>query len=334
MQKSTFWQRLTKKTEFYIFLVFIAAIAIIEVVSGGQLSEPNQVVSILRAMIVDGLLGLACLMVIITGGFDLSFPTVATFSASLATTICVQMGWCDTSALAGILLAILIGAVLGALNGVLIAYLHLNTMLVTLSSSTFFLGLAMGVFKFKEISANLPLGLRKFGEWSLFEVQSSTGLNASMSGIFLIFIGMALVVSFVLRKTMYGRSLYAIGGSEIAAERSGFNVKLIKFSLYVVVGALSGFAGITRTCLARQAVFKSLLNREFTIIPEVILGGGSFFGGEGTVFGTVVSVALITLVTNSMLLIGIDTYWQKFFNGVVIIIGIMVSSLQAKRNKG
>lgn len=333
MQKSTRLQRLTKRTEFYIFLVFIAAIIAIYIASGGQLAEPNQIVTILRAMIVDGILGMACLIVIVGGGFDLSFPTVAAFSSCLSAAICVKFGWSDTTAWAGILLAIGIGAVLGMLNGLLISYFNLNTMLVTLSTSTFFLGLALGVFQLKEISAQLPKGLRAFGEWSLFEVTSSTGITSSMSGIFLIYVITAILVSLVLNKTMFGRALYAIGGSEIAAERAGYPVKKIKFILYTVVGAMSGFAGILRVCLARQAIPKALLNREFVIIPAVILGGGSFFGGEGTVFGTVTAIGLITLVTNSMLLVGIDTYWQKLFNGLVIIIGITVSSLKAKKSK-
>jgi len=332
MRKSTAWERLTKRTEFWIFIVLLVANVAIYFVSGGQLAEPNQIVSILRAMIVDGLLGMACLIVIVAGGFDLSFPTVAAVSSCLATSICVQYGLSASDPWAGILLSIVLGAVLGMLNGVLIAHFHLNTMLVTLSSATFFLGLALGIFKLKEISATLPNGLRAFGQWSLFEVSSSAGIKSSMSGIFLIYVFIALIVAFVLKKTMFGRALYSIGGSEIAAERAGYKVERIKFILYSLVGAMSGFAGIIRVCLAQQAIPKALLNREFVIIPAVILGGGSFFGGEGTVFGTVTSIALITLVTNSMLLIGIDSYWQKFFNGIVIIIGITVSSLQAKKN--
>lgn len=334
MTKSTAWQRLTRRTEFWIFLVLIVAIVGIYFVSDGQLAEPNHIVTILRAMIVDGLLGMACLIVIVAGGFDLSFPTVAACASCIATSICVSLGWSSTNPLAGIILSIIIGAVLGMLNGLLIAHFHLNTMLVTLSSSTFFLGIALGILKLREISADLPNGLRQFGEWSLFEVSSSSGIKSSMSGIFIIYVLTAIIVAVVLRQTMFGRALYSIGGSEIAAERAGYNVEKIKFVLYTVVGAMSGFAGIIRVCLAQQAIPKALLNREFVIIPAVILGGGSFFGGKGTVFGTVTAIALITLVTNSMLLIGVDSYWQKFFNGLVIIIGIMVSSLQAKRNKG
>ena len=86
-----------------------------------------------------------------------------------------------------------------------------------------------------------------------------------------------------------------------------------------------------RVCLASQSIPKALVGKEMNIIPAVILGGASIFGGEGSVFGTVCAISIITVVSNSMLLIGIDTYWQDLFNGVVILIGITVSALQAMR---
>ena len=333
MKKSTAFQRLLKRTEFYIFLVLIALIVVIQAVSGGQLMEPNIVLTILRTMVVDGLFALGCLMVMVSGGFDMSFPAIAALSYSLATTICLNNGWCATNAWAGFLMSTAFGAVLGMLNGVIISNFALNTMLVTLGTQTFFTGLSMGLFELKEITSTLPKGLRTFGEWSLFEVQNSAGLTASMTGLFLILIAVAIIVSFVLNKTMFGRALYAIGGNEISAERAGFNVKKTKFILYTVVGALAGFTGMIRVCMARQSIPKALVNKEMTIIPAVILGGASIYGGEGSVFGTMTAIAIISLVSNSMLLVGIDTYWEKFFNGLIILIGITISSLQAKRNK-
>ena len=333
MKKSTALQRLLKRTEFYIFLVLIALIVVIQAVSGGQLMEPNIVLTILRTMVVDGLFALGCLMVMVSGGFDMSFPAIAALSYSLATTICLNNGWCATNAWAGFLMSTAFGAVLGMLNGVIISNFALNTMLVTLGTQTFFTGLSMGLFELKEITSTLPKGLRTFGEWSLFEVQNSAGLTASMTGLFLILIAVAIIVSFVLNKTMFGRALYAIGGNEISAERAGFNVKKTKFILYTVVGALAGFTGMIRVCMARQSIPKALVNKEMTIIPAVILGGASIYGGEGSVFGTMTAIAIISLVSNSMLLVGIDTYWEKFFNGLIILIGITISSLQAKRNK-
>jgi len=326
-------KRMTRRTEFYIFLVLIVMCAIIEIVSKGQLFEPNTVVTILRTMVVDGMFAMCTLVVMISGGFDLSFPAIAALAYSLSTTICLKLGWCQTNAWAGFLLAIVIGWILGMLNGWIIANFKLNTMIVTLGTQTFFTGITMGLLELKEITSTLPVGFRTLGESYLFEVHNSAGLRSTMTTMFLFFVALCIITSFILNKTMFGRALYAIGGNEVSAERAGYNVKKVKFLLYSTVGAVSGFIGMIRVCMARQSVPKALVGREMTIIPAVILGGASIFGGEGSVFGTVSAIAIISVVSNSMLLVGIDTYWQDFFNGLVILIGVTVSAVQAMRQK-
>ena len=324
-------KRLTGRTEFWIFLVLIIMCVLIQIRSGGQLIQPSTIVTILRSMCVDGMFAMVCLLVMVSGGFDLSFPAVAALAYSLATTLCLNFGWCQTNPLAGFLLAILIGTVLGMLNGLIISNFKLNTMIVTLGTQTLFTGISMGLLKLKEITSTLPAGLKSTGEASLFTVTDAYGRSHTMTAMFIPFVIMCLVTSFVLNKTMFGRALYAIGGNEVSAERAGYNVKRIKFILYTVVGAVSGFIGMVRVCMARQAIPKAMIGKEMTIITAVILGGASIFGGEGSVFGTVCAVAIITVVSNSMLLIGIDSYWQDFFNGLIILIGVTVSAIQAMR---
>jgi simple sugar transport system permease protein len=324
-------KRTTKRTEFWIFLVLIIMCVAIQIASGGQLLESSTVVTILRSMVVDGMFAMVCLIVMVSGGFDLSFPAVAALAYSLSTTICVNMGWSETNAWAGFIMAIVIGAVLGMLNGWIISNFKLNTMIVTLATQTLFIGISMGLLELKEITSKLPLGFRTFGESYLFEVKSSAGLRSTMTTMFIPFVIICIITSLVLNRTMFGRALYAIGGNETSAERAGYNVKRVKFWLYVAVGATCGFIGMVRVCMARQSIPKALVGQEMTIIPAVILGGASIFGGEGTVFGTICAVGIITVVSNSMLLIGIDSYWQDFFNGIVILVGVTVSAIQAKR---
>ena len=327
-------KRMTGKTEFWIFIVLIMMCLFIQFRSGGQLFQPNTIVTILRSICVDGMFAMVCLMVMVSGGFDLSFPAVAALSYSLATTLCLNNGWCQTNPAAGFLLAMLIGTVLGMFNGVIISNFKLNTMIVTLATQTLFTGISMGVLKLKEITSTLPAGLKAVGEASLFTVTDAYGRTHKMTAMIIPFIILCLITSFILNKTMFGRALYAIGGNEVSAERAGYNVKRVKFILYMVVGAVSGFIGMVRVCMARQAIPKAMIGKEMTIIPAVILGGASIFGGEGSVFGTVCAVAIITTVSNSMLLIGIDSYWQNFFNGLIILIGVTVSAIQAmRRNK-
>lgn len=324
-------KRTTKRTEFWIFLVLIFMCFAIQGASGGQLFESSTVVTILRSMVVDGMFAMICLIVMVSGGFDLSFPAIAALSYSLSSTICVNMGWSETNAWAGFIMATIIGAVLGMLNGWIISNFKLNTMIVTLATQTLFTGICMGLLELKEITSKLPHGFRTFGESYLFEVTNSAGLRSTMTTMFIPFVLLCILTSFVLNKTMFGRALYAIGGNEVSAERAGYNVKRVKFFLYIAVGAAAGLIGMVRVCMARQSIPKALVGEEMIIIPAVILGGASIFGGEGTVFGTICAVAIITVVSNSMLLIGIDSYWQDFFNGIVILIGVTVSAIQAKR---
>lgn len=324
-------RRMTRKTEFYIFLVLVVMCIAIQIISGGQLFEANSIVDIARSMTIIGMFALINLTVVISGGFDLSFPTLASLSYSASTTICLMMGWAQESAWIAFLLAGVIGLILGMVNGFIISRFKLNTMIVTLGTQTLFLGISMGLLQLGEITSTLPLGLRRFGEDTLFEVFSSTGMRSTMPTAFLFLVVLMILIWFVLKFTMFGRSLYAIGGNEISAERAGINVKKTKFWLYAFVGLAAGIIGMLRVTMVRQAIPKGLNGWDLKVIPAVILGGASIYGGEGSVFGTLVAVVLITVISNSLLLIGIDSYWQDFFNGFVILAGVTISAVQAKR---
>lgn len=330
MNKAAF-KRMTRRTEFYIFLVLIIMCLLIQIISGGKLFEVGRICDIMRALVVDGMFSMCCLVVMISGGFDLSFPAVSALAYSLSTTICLKFGWCETNPLAGFAMTVVFGFILGMFNGWIISNFKLNTMIVTLGTQTFFTGISMGLFELKEITSTLPKGFRALGDAYLFQWTNEAGITSNMTVTIIFLVIFIALTSFILNKTMFGRALYAIGGNEVSAERAGYNVKRVKFLLYSFVGAAAGFTGMIRVCLARQSIPKALINKEFTIIPAVILGGASIFGGEGTVFGTVTAMTLITVVTNSMLLIGINSTWQDFFKGLVILIGITVSAVQAKR---
>jgi len=324
-------RRFMRKTEFYLLIILVAVCIAIQIISGGQLFEANTIVDIARSMIIFGMFALINLMVVISGGFDLSFPTLASLTYSAVATITLEMGWGQESAWIAILLAGVIGLLLGMVNGFIISRFKLNTMIVTLGTQTLFLGISMGLFQFREITSKLPQGLKNFGEDWLFEVFSSAGLRSAMPSVFLMFVVLAVLVWFILKRTMFGRSLYAIGGNEVSAERTGINVKSTKFWLYAFVGLVAGIVGITRVCMVQQSIPKALNGWDLKVIPAVILGGASIYGGEGSVFGTLIAVTLMTVISNSLLLIGIGSIWQDFFNGLVILVSVAVSAVQAKR---
>jgi simple sugar transport system permease protein len=127
---------------------------------------------------------------------------------------------------------------------------------------------------------------------------------------------------------MLGRGIYAIGGDEAAAERAGFNVRAIKMFLYCLVGALAGVTGIVRISMIDYADPSSMLGMELTVIAAVVLGGTRVTGGMGTLTGTILGVALMTILENSLILLGIPTYWSRAFTGAIIIIGTGVTARQ------
>lgn len=325
------FRRTTRKTEFYIFLCLVALCLIVQIRSG-QFFTANNIVDILRSMVVPGMFALTTLMVVISGGFDLSFPALAALSYSLTVTFMVNTGY-EGSLLWAFVAAAVIGGVLGMLNGVILANFKLPTMIVTLATSSVFTGLMLGVFGLKEITSTLPAQMREFGKSYLFEAYSPTGLRSTMPTTFLMLVVLAVAVALILRYTKFGRGLYAIGGNEISAERAGFYVKRTKFTLYIVVGALSAITGMVRCCMAEQAIPAALTGMDMKVLPAVILGGASIFGGEGTVTGTLLAIALITTMENSMILMGIDTLWKDFFTGLVILIGVSVAAIQVARAK-
>jgi simple sugar transport system permease protein len=218
-------------------------------------------------------------------------------------------------------------------NGFIISQFKLNTMIVTLGTQTLFLGISLGIFQFPEVTATLPRALINFGELYLFEVFSPAGLRSVMPIAVIPFILLAILVWFILNHTMFGRSLYAIGGNEVSAERAGINVKRTKFLLYCFVGLMAGMIGILRVTMARQSIPMGLIGWDLMVIPAVILGGASIYGGAGSVFGTITAVALVSVVTNSLLLIGISSAWQDFVYGLVILSGVTVSAVQVMRKR-
>ena len=135
----------------------------------------------------------------------------------------------------------------------------------------------------------------------------------------------------VLRYTTFGRGLYAMGGDESAAERAGFKVRRIKFWLFVIVGIIASLAGLVRTTSMDSMHPTNLLGMELMVIAAVVLGGASITGGSGTLTGAMLGTLLIVIVQNSMILIGVPTFWQGFALGVLIIVGTGISAVQVTR---
>jgi simple sugar transport system permease protein len=144
-------------------------------------------------------------------------------------------------------------------------------------------------------------------------------------------IAIVIMVWLLLKYTMLGRGIYALGGAPEAAERAGFNVTRIQYFIYGFVGLLSGIAGMTFGALARQANPQDLVGTELNVIAAVVLGGAYLTGGRGTVIGTLLGVILVVIANSSLILIGVPTVWQRVVIGIIILIGTGVPAIQERR---
>lgn len=331
MKKHGFLNGLVRRNEFYILLTIILLGFIIQFRSG-QFFTINNIVDIIVSMIVPAMLAMCAFLVIISGGIDVSFPAIASLSMYITTDMLLSSGFTGSIIWAFVISAAF-GLVFGAVNGILASWLNLPTLIITLGTSSVYIGIMQGVLNAREI-AEIPGPMHEFGNAALFVAKNpESGLTSNLSPAVLILLGIVVVSFLFLRYTMLGRGIYALGGDEIAAKRAGFNVKTTKFLVYTFSGFIAGIAGITRVCMLQNCYPTNLLGAEMTAIAAVVLGGASIVGGIGTITGVLLGTGLITLMSNSMILLGIPTYWQSFFTGMLILIGVGVSAYRTVLSK-
>lgn len=317
-------RRMLKRNEFYVVLIIIALSVIIQLKSG-QFFTANNLVDLARSMIVPGIMAAGLLMVIASGNIDVSFPYTGMLCMFFVTNLFQSTGY-DGPVIWGFVLAAVIGLGLGLINGVLAAWLKLPTLIITLGTCSIYLGFTQGALKSRVISS-LPAPLAKMASTNLFSVQSaSTGLGSSMPISIFILIGVLVLVHFILKYTMLGRGIYAVGGDEVAAERAGFNVTFIKIFVFAFMGMIGAIAGLTQVTISGMCQINFFDGYEMTVIAAVVLGGASIAGGSGSVGGTILGVLLMKLISNNLILLGIPTNWSKFMTGVLIIAGVSASA--------
>jgi simple sugar transport system permease protein len=270
------------------------------------------------------------LVVIISGGIDVSFPIVGIFAGYTAVVIMQKFNLNENSLMIPIVLAILIGVALGGLNSIAIAGFGIPTLIATLGTAGIFRGIMLSFIGSSFIS-DIPVGLDNFATADLLAIQPEDGTLARLHILIIPIAIITLLVAFLLNRTMFGRSVYALGGGVEATRRLGISVKRTQAKIYMLVGALSGLAGILYVSLQRKANPYDLAGSELDIIAAVVLGGASIMGGYGTVFGTVLGVILISLIKNNLILLGVSGSWQRAAVGALLLIGITVQAINESR---
>ena len=288
----------------------------------------STAITLCRAMLVTLCFAVCEMLIIISGGIDVSFPAIACAALFIPIKIMTDADLDSVPLAFG--MAILIGLVFGAFNALLIAHIQLPPLIATLGTSSIINGGLLVFFGSREIS-NLPDSVDAISKQYLFTYTAPTGFEYKLTILFLIPILLCVFVAVLLRYTMLGRGIYAVGGDANAARIAGFNVRRIRVFAYTFSGAVTGLAAMAYCILMRTANPKNLMGSEMMVIAAVVVGGTRITGGHGGVLGTILGVCLITLIQNNLIMLGVPTYWQKFVVGLVIVLGTSITSLRAKR---
>ena len=319
---------LLRRPELAVAAVALLAMLVIGTVNPAFWNWAN-LFSLLRANVITGILALGVMVVMLSGGIDVSFPAFAI--AAMYLTIKAMVALPYDGVLLPFLASTAIGLVLGLLNAVFVHGLRMIPLIVTLGTGTAVRGLLLGAVSASQINIDqMPPALIAFARTDLLRV-GGAGQPAELSAMVLLYLLLAFVVHLVLRHTLIGRSIYALGGGEEAARRAGFSVRGTTFFIYGLAGALAGFAGLLHASMIWIANPHDLAGTEIDVIAAVVLGGVSIFGGRGSVLGTMLGVFTLVTLTNSLIVMHIDTTFQRIVVGLVVI---LAAGFTAWRDRG
>jgi len=290
--------------------------------------QVDNMVSIMQATAVNGVLAVACTFVIITSGIDLSVGTLMTFCAVMAGVFLTYLGM---PLPVGILAAIVFGALSGFTSGVLIAKLKIPPFIATLGMMMVLKGLSLVISGTKPIYFNDTPGFTAISQDSLIgDVIPSLPIP---NGVLILFL-VAIAAGIVLNKTLLGRYTFALGSNEEAVRLSGVNVDLWKIIVYTVSGGICGIAGLLIASRLNSAQPALGQGYELDAIAAVVIGGTSLSGGTGTILGTLIGAFIMSVLTNGLRILSVAQEWQTVVTGVIIILAVYADILRRRsRNR-
>ncbi len=318
-----------RRPELAVAALALAAMLVIGAINPAFWNAAN-LFSLLRANVITGILGLGVMVVMLSGGIDVSFPAFAI--AAMYLTVKAMIALPYDGVLLPFVMATSIGLLLGLVNAVFVHGLRMIPLIVTLGTGTAVRGLLLGAVSASQINIDqMPPSLIAFGRGEIAHVSQAGGQVTGLSAMVLVYGALALGVHLLLRHTLIGRSIYALGGGEEAARRAGFSVRGTTFFIYGLAGALAGFAGLLHGSMIWVANPRDMVGTEIDVIAAVVLGGVSIFGGRGSVLGTMLGVFTLVMLTNSLIIMHIDTTWQRIVIGTIVI---AAAGLTSWRDRG
>lgn len=285
----------------------------------------DNVVAILIATAVNGVLALGVTFVIISGGIDLSIGTVMTLSAVMAGQFITV--WHMPVPL-GILAGLATGALAGSTNGVIIAKMKVPPFIATLGMLYIAKGLSLVIAHLAPIYFN---DTPDFNGMAMNSVVGAIVPGLDIPNIVFIFLGAGLVASLILSKTILGRYTFALGSNEEATRLSGVNVDRWKIAVYALCGTFAGLAGVMIAARLNSAQPSLGQGYELDAIAAAVIGGTSLSGGEGTILGTIIGAFLISTLTNGLRIMSVPQEWQIVVTGVIVILAVYLDIIRRRQ---
>jgi simple sugar transport system permease protein len=322
-------KKFTKSNEGVIALLIVLIVLVFSVMSS-EFRTVNTLFNMTRAMFVTSILAISSLLIFIVGGLDLSFMAIASFAMYVVVHVFTKVAP-DAPIILMFLFGIGIGALLGLVNSFFVIITKMPIFIVTLATEFMFGGACLAFVGTSKLE--VPQAMVEFSRANIITATDIRGNTIGINVAILFVIALYVIMFIVLKYTRFGRTLYAIGGDIDAAKRVGINVSKNIVAVFVLSGAIASVAGVMNAALLRLAVPGDLIGGELIVIAAVILGGAKNAEGKGTILGTILGVILIIVISNSLNLLRVPSYWQEAVLGAVIILGTIFSTLSSRKKK-
>ena len=279
--------------------------------------QVNNLLNLMRQLIINGFIALGMTFVILTGGIDLSVGSTLAFTSAIFAGL-LQNGMATGLA---IIITLALGLLLGLINGLLITKGKLAPFIVTLATMTIFRGLTLVYMDGRPISGPKDDFTFQFlGKGQIFGIPFQV----------ILFLIIYLILWTLLNKTSHGRKIFAVGGNEKASFISGIKIDRVKTLVYIISALMAVVSGLVLTSRLNSAQPTAGSAYEMDAIAAVVLGGTSMTGGSGSLTGTLIGILILGVLNNGLNLLGVSSFYQQIVKGVVILIAVLIDR---KRNK-
>ncbi|MDR1132955.1 MAG: ABC transporter permease [Synergistaceae bacterium] len=311
---SSFLDILIGRPEVSVLVPMVVLISIAQAVNRSFLSWDN-LTSIFRSNSFVAIIAIAMTFVFIALELDLSVGSVVALTSMIAGLLLVR----GVPPVIAVIAGVLSGTVCGLVTGYVIVHFNIPSMIGSLGMMFILRGVVFVVTEGQPLYP-MPDGFERMGLGSF--------LNFPIPA--LVFVVLAVIFGFILKNTIYGRTIYAIGGNRETAWLCGINVNLVRMSTYWLTGTFSGIAGVMLTSRLSSAQPSAGTGWEMLVIASVIVGGTSMFGGVGTILGTVLGSILVGMLTNMLVMMKVSVYWQNIAIGIIILLSVIFDQYRKK----